>query len=436
MIGEELRAPVLVLTVGTGRAEKLEDTLFTPLKKSVEKGRWGHVVLLPSQETSGFANEFRTRMASQSMSVQPIPKRGGENDADVCFAHFDRVVAGVLESGCSAEDITLDFTRGTKAMSAALVLAGVGRGIPKLRYIDGARGQAGSVVPGTEQIREVRTEVASARRDLELAKRLMRRGNFEAVSTLLHGDVAHDSTLPARLKEEWAALREVAEIYGCWDRFDYDRADSGFSQRVHSTRVPKPFEPTHAMERWVRTLTAKGNRGDYDQTAAHLRRLACDLLASAERRVRDGHLEDAQLRCYRVLELVGQFRLFDRGLDSAALPREDGRVADFQNYLSKKRSQSLQFRISGTASAGRMQVARLLKQLGDSFGSSLLSLGERYAKGRNHGILIHGFEAHAAPKGEAPLRKQIRKLEDLLIEDDDKAKERIQVARSLDFSKV
>ena len=41
----------LVMTVGTGDRNRLDDTLYTPLLKSVAEGDWKTVVLLPSQET-------------------------------------------------------------------------------------------------------------------------------------------------------------------------------------------------------------------------------------------------------------------------------------------------------------------------------------------------------------------------------------------------
>ena len=46
------RGKILFATVGTGNIEDLEKTLLIPLKKSILKGEWQEVVLLPSQETA------------------------------------------------------------------------------------------------------------------------------------------------------------------------------------------------------------------------------------------------------------------------------------------------------------------------------------------------------------------------------------------------
>ena len=63
-----------------------------------------------------------------------------------------------------------DFTRVTKAMSAALVLAAIRHELPQLRYLSGGRrDERGLVVPGTEIVTDIRTTVATTRRRLDEA---------------------------------------------------------------------------------------------------------------------------------------------------------------------------------------------------------------------------------------------------------------------------
>ena len=58
---------------------------------------------------------------------------------------------GVLVNGVRSDYVVADFTRGTKAMSAALVLAAVGA-VPLLRYVHGSeRDERGAVLPGDEE---------------------------------------------------------------------------------------------------------------------------------------------------------------------------------------------------------------------------------------------------------------------------------------------
>jgi hypothetical protein len=173
--------------------------------------------------------------------------------------------------------------------------------------------------------------------------------------------------------------------------------------------------------------------------AAQLRLLVADLLANGERRLRDHQYEDAIIRGYRVLELVGQIRLFERDLDSAALPREHLEVKSFQEKLLNKKSHPLTEK-DDKYQASREQVARLLKHLGDPLAEDLLKLadqseGKVKLSRRNYSVWIHGFEAIAGSDPE-PIRKLLEELEKLLIKDDGKtAEQRLQHARWMDLSR-
>lgn len=432
----------LVLTVGTGNIDYIEQTLLVPMLKSVEDGEWARIILLPSRTTEEFAQTLQERIANPAVEIDALPLLGQENDADACFGHFDAVLARLIGNGFKPSDIVVDFTRGTKAMSAALVLAALGRGIPVLRYVHSEqRDERGMVIPGTEKIGQIKTNFATERRRLDQAERLMVHGDFSAVIELLPDlDGPWAKLFPERFRVEAETLRDVAKIYAAWDRLDYKAAAEVLRTHGPSAAKAGSFAPTPEMGTWLEELGRRPKSPDHQAMARYLRALACDLLANAERRLRDRHLEDALLRSYRVLELIGQIRLFDRGYDSAALPQDDATIEKFQAELKKKKGHDFGVNRGGpnkgTLTAPRELSARLLKRLGDTFSSQLLNFDNRHSQatsGRNHSILIHGFTA-TAPAEATPLRKVIADLERLLKEDDPKAGERLTIARSLDFS--
>ncbi len=426
---------VLVLTVGTGNADNLEETLYAPLIKSINTGGpWDRIILLPSQRTVREANEIKNRIAQLSVEIHPIPCEGKENDADASFAHFDSVLGKIIESdGVSPRDITLDFTRGTKAMSAALVLAGVARSIPLLRYIEGKRGKRGSVVAGSEIVKEVPTEVAKARQQINLAEHLMIQGNFEAVCTM-HSEISLTlGKLPGQVRGRLDAYGYVAKIYAAWDRFDYRRAYELLSQHLKIVYAAGKFKPTRAMEEWIGKLAKLPNQDSVEERAVYLRYLACDLLANAERRYRDGLFEDAGVRWYRLLELIGQARLFDYGLDSAKLPENDDRVKKFAECHAKN-SKPLGKR-KDLFTSDRYQTAKFLRYLEDDLAEKLIKENnQKYVKTRNKGLLIHGFDAKASDLKEEDIRSMIENFEQLLYEDRREACGWLVIARSLNFS--
>jgi hypothetical protein len=192
---------------------------------------------------------------------------------------------------------------------------------------------------------------------------------------------------------------------------------------------------------WVAMLS-RPLPADPKERAAPLRLLVTDLLANGERRVRDHQYEDAAIRGYRVLELLGQIRLFEHGLDSGALPPDHPEVQKFQTELIKKKSTPLGTdEKTGKLLAARRQAARLLKRLGDPLGQRLLDLATRREgnldlERRNNSIWIHGFEAIGGSE-PGPLRKLYADLEALLIaEGGPEAGGRLALARSADFTRA
>ena len=432
----------LVLTVGTGKVDELEQTLIKPMLKSIELGEWDRIVLLPSRMTEQFAHDLQKRIPNPAVANDPLPKEGQENNADACFGHFDSVLARLIEDGFTPSGIVVDFTRGTKAMSAALVLAAIGQDIPVLRYVHSERrDERGMVVPGTEKIGEIQTTLATARRRLDLAADLMRRGDFGATIELLPDlDGPFAGLFPEKLHVKAAALRAAARIYAAWDRLNYKEADEAMKQlgpMAAEAGEAGEFAPIPEMRQWLARLARQPNQTNYEDMKLYLRALACDLLANAERRLRDGHFEDALLRSYRVLELIGQIRLFALDYDSAALPPDNKKIETLRKRLQRKRlSDFSKDGRTGKLRASRELAAQLLKTLGDPLAQRLLEFdsqqGNVHPKKRNLSVLIHGFTATAPPE-KAPMRDVLRDLEKLLIEDDPKATKRLIVARSLSF---
>ena len=145
-MAHESTQKTLVLTVGTGDPKNLEESLYAPLQKSIDTGGWTHVVFFPSQGTKRNARELCKRYAGSDIKFKtyPLPEANMEDDADACFAFFNKKLRTVLKaSDGGASHVLIDFTRGTKAMSVALVLAAVAHDVPRFRYISGGRGGPG-----------------------------------------------------------------------------------------------------------------------------------------------------------------------------------------------------------------------------------------------------------------------------------------------------
>jgi CRISPR-associated protein (TIGR02710 family) len=406
---------VLIMTVGTGDVRDVENTLFAPLRKSIRKERWKEVILLPSQLTRANAEAVQASIGDLPVRCRPLPERGMEDDPDRCFEYFDDVLADVISSGTEANDVVADITRGTKAMSAALVLAAVGRGVKTLRYIYGERDERGMVKPGTEQIADVRTSLATARRDVERARRFLESYSFAAAA-----EVCPDA---------WG--KWLARFWGAWDRFDYRRAQELTAQRPKEKCEKEwgRFRPSMEQKALLQRLGQR-NPGDRLKKADWLRCRVADMLANARRRAATGHFEDALLRSYRAQEMIGQARLFLHMLDSEDL--DDSRP-EVQKWLKQREdAKNPVLRRQGRLEIGKGLVADLLVSLGDEMGTALQEEGRFKGltpKMRNKSLLIHGFEAKTQGLGKEKLLETVAALEQIFRMEEAGNDHRLQAAQ-------
>lgn len=404
---------VLLLTVGTGDADRLEETLFRPLLQSMTTGDWNEVVLLPSTVTRRHADAVRARGDGpmDRIRVEPLPNPGMEDDADACFAHFDAIICRLRSRGVPDSSIRVDFTRGTKAMSAALVLAATRHGVPTLRYLRSRRrDQRGMAIPGQEDVGEFSTRLVTASLTLDRARNFIERGLFAAAAHVLPDPTDPSVVIPGRYRQEARQIRSLARCLAAWDRLHYRRAHDRAACLGDSHR-------DRAV--WISELAAEPENGDHAARSCWLRRVACDLLENGRRRLNQRHFEDSLVRGYRVRELIGQFLLFDYGLDTAALDPEHEEVRKLRERLRNKGEHDFVEVKRGSRvrlTAGRELAARLLKQIDPCRGARLLEFDGSPAgealRDRNHSILIHGFQVQA-PDADA-LDGFYRELETLL----------------------
>ena len=428
----------LLLTIGTGSAANLEGTLYQPLLKSARDGKWSLIVLLPSQETERHAEELRTRLADRSVEIRPLPGNADENAIDSCYRHFDAAIAALGQRGFVPAALTADFTRGTKAMSAALMLAAVRHGVAMTRYIEGNRDERGMVIPGSERIRGFAPEEALFARRLDEARALFQSGSFAAVQKLLAPETLADVSPDIRARA--TAIRELAAFCLAWDRLDYQAAEKALSKRDPNALPPewRAFFPPDEVLSWVALLAEPAQQADKQTMARRCQHLIADLLANARRRIAQGQYEDGLIRAYRILELLGQSRLFAQGYDSGRMPPEDPRVRNFLDTL--KENEAKPQRRDSAYLFGREQVARFLKTQfsRDGFGERLLAFATKEGRcvvERNKSILAHGFDA-VSTGARDELEKALTGLERLFrdLAGPEAATSYLASSRWLDFS--
>ncbi len=418
----------LLLTVGTGTVDNLEQTLIAPFRKSFEAGEWALVVLFPSKETEKNAFLLRERFPEYRIEVRALREPRLEDDADACFEHFDQEIRRLLESGFAPSGLTADFTRGTKGMSAALIMAAAAHGVENVRYLAGGkRDERGMVVPGAEIPKDISLHWVFQRRRVSLAVDYLKKGNFAAVETLFPG--APKIVRGGYLREEIQWLGWAAQFWGAWDAFDYHQA-AQLAQRHGMPAQPphfiQPFLPGNTQTELLGVLASAPPPRATDNVR-YCRALAADLLANAERRFHERKNEEVLVRIYRVLELMGQLRLFVHGIDTGNLQVNHPVVSRWMASLPEAPKPDREGRIP----IGREKAAQLLVEVEKAQGGgrgrmiadkladlSWLETGEFGPRFRNTSILLHGFKARTRGKEEA-LRRCYQGVRDLFASEHD-----------------
>jgi CRISPR-associated protein (TIGR02710 family) len=290
----------LLQTVGTGGPN---NPVWEALAFAVRQRRPDVLVQWCSQETLeqtvpkfdySLARADRPGEIRRSACIDP-------DDVDGLAREYLRQIDALRAEFPHAE-LELDFTSGTKPMSAAAVFAATARRLPRLHYAVGLRDESGRAVR-TDRILSLETGQMMADPLLAELGRLFNQGQFAAVRAQAGGLAADltDATLLARAQ----SLAYLAEAYDLWDRFDW----KGATRVLHD--CPKREKATGQLGR------AGWNVDKLTEQRSHLKRCKdgnvcpqrlADLLSNSERRIDQGRYDDATARLYRLSEYVVQVR--------------------------------------------------------------------------------------------------------------------------------
>ena len=214
-----------------------------------------------------------------------IYKIARPDNLDDCFRSTAELIEAIRKAHPSA-DILVDYTGGTKSMTAGLTAAALNDGRCMFQLVTGRRDDLRQVTDGTEFVRSVRVEEVQMRRAFTQANELLLRFDYIGAARLLetaaeqnYNDVAHAA---------FQRSLDLARAFDAWDRFEHEKARSllqGYKADFHEHHAHLSLH-----------LEGKGHGWE----------LVEDLLLNAERRAKQERYDDAAGRLYRALELTVQ----------------------------------------------------------------------------------------------------------------------------------
>jgi CRISPR-associated protein (TIGR02710 family) len=326
------------------------------------------------------------------------------DDVEKCYFDTRQIIKELLKRGYSLEQIYIDFTSGTKAMSAGVAWAGTFLEVQALVYVAGKRerGQAGRVISGTERLitlRPVEFIVDRLRRDIVP---LFNSYQFEACLKMVR-DVYKRTTDP-EITDEFKLIETLINAYLYWDIFNHKEAHRlllSLPKQIHGWQIDLS-QNKGFINRLVKGIERFEATGKIEDKYSEF--LLADLLVNTERRAREGKYDDAVARLYRTVELIAQLLLSKKGIDTSNVDVERLPQGLKERYEAMRNPK-------GVIEIAQAKAYQLLEDLGVDIGRKFKENKtlRNSLKQRNHSILAHGLAPVASDDYET-LCEEVNKL--------------------------
>lgn len=320
------------------------------------------------------------------LAISAVPP----DDLDGALALVDAALAGELAAG---RKVTVDYTGGTKTMTAAMVLAATAHeGVP-LQFMAGRRSNLVQVEAGSEAPVTMPGELLGLARLFATARAFTKARNYAAALAVMRDAEAGLQrariSVPEAWKERIALWCGWLEILEAWDRFRHGGAwDLCAKAQRRGGPLAAALEAADLPARIEALAKAAGRPEPV---------LLEDLWLNALRRAGLGLWDDAVARLYRLAEAAVQCRLWTaHGLETKEIPWDRLTETERQGLRPKQADDGRE-----VVELSLMRALALLTRLDpqDPVAASWDRRPDgsfrspRWQAGRNHSILAHGFEA-------------------------------------------
>ena len=312
-----------------------------------------------------------------------------------CYERAVALVNRALAKGFRGDDIIVDYTGGTKTMTAAMALAALGKGV-SFAYVSGSKRTKdglGVVEDGFEEVRHAVSPwqlfAVEEQKRLQMLFNTYQFEGAQRIAEYLEPRVGYTEAVFYRV----AAL--AAKGYGAWDLFNHVAAErrlaelSAQLERLPNLQSPRKEQVQGFKQRvkehhdLVAKIVEESGKG-----AKPSRLLVLDLLANANRRAKQGKVDDAVARLYRALEMLAQAVFWEEfHIETASVPEDFVPESLKEEFHKYRRSDGKGYKIPLTA------AYTLLRETGHTLGVRFAARSDELLKvlgARNSSILAHG----------------------------------------------
>lgn len=399
-------SPVRAMLISLGGAAE-------PIIHSLATHKPEFVSFLASQKSVFLLGEIREKLQCQEVSF-PESHLVLVDDADDlvhCYQKALECTRALASRRLNPDEVIVDYTGGTKSMTAALTLAATGKGY-RFCYVGGSRRTKNGVGIVESGFEVVHTGISPwqlfAIEEWRHLGIYIGQYQYEAALTLV-ADTA--PRVPSPESVRWQSLEPALRALLQWDRFNHGEALPLLTEGLKklsgylSLRSDRPLETFRAEAQAALTFL-KSLAQETHGFKKPSRLLIADLVANAVRRAEQGRYDDAVARFYRALEMQGQIALHERlGAPASDVPADmippELREEFIQRYREPK---------EGKIQLPLMAVFRVLEALDHPTGQQFRERHQDFLKvlsARNQSILAHGFQP-VTQEGFNSLKKLLR----------------------------
>lgn len=317
----------------------------------------------------------QTGLSAEQYCVLTVTKDDPFQVYQVCIKEISRYLS-------QNDRVIVDYTGGTKSMSAGLALAGSEYPECDFSIVTGKRTDLIKVKDGMARSTKLRSSNFHYQRQMRLCKTLVSEQNYNAAHQVLSNLSANH---PTEGDEQFDRLYYLTKAFDEWDKFNYEAAGN-YLRLYKEEQLIKPYNSL--AQRLAKTINWFKSKEGFPPPPGFL--LVYDLLANAERKAAHRLYDDAVSRMYRAVELYEQFCLMthDRKIvtsdvDLTSIPDQ------FKEIYESKRNET------GKIQLGLKEGYELLERLNHPVGTVWQENASKIVdvlKLRNNSFLAHGIE--------------------------------------------
>jgi CRISPR-associated protein (TIGR02710 family) len=387
-----------------------------PLVKAILTHKPQFVCFFASQESLDLIGEIKRTVKCGGHTPLQDYKVVCEDVGDIIHCYGKALeCAEKLSQVCrNPEDVFVDYTGGTKTMTAALTLATVNSGF-RFSYVGGTqrtKNGLGVVVSGTEVIQ---TGISPWKFfAVEEKKRVsLFVSSFQYQAAIATMEETIDRLEPGE-QEVWTAIVETLRGFYAWDTFNHKRALTTLSTSLKKLQLCGKFCHQEWFSRYIDQVGESFGVLEEIKNCTRFFKmphliLVRDLVSNACRRSVENKYDDAVARLYRALEMAGQIAFQQAtGCSTSDVDPEKLPAALKEDYVKR-------YSATGKVQVGLTPTFNVLKELSHPAGLKFAENEEALRKmlsARNESILAHGSQ----PIKKETYEKLTAVIEQLFVE--------------------